>query len=570
MRQTKVLKKVLVFLLAMVLMLPVTVKADDIDNIDRSGVLQINVYHIDNDTKTKTLLQSGSGFLISDSSEGAQYVITNNHVVAINEDIYKQALGLDRLNVKIEVVITRDMTENASVIKASEQADFAILKLDNPIFQKNALTLEPIAPGVTTDVYAMGYPDTINQLQDFTYYTENDVIISKGSVSKDIVSLGGVNYIQHSAIISAGNSGGPLVNADGAVVGINTFSQDTGSGSYYYSLCIKEVTDALDLIGISYRKAGETHAEEPASEAALTTEAGAVTGDGTEEGVSTEAPAAVDKTALQDAISRASGYQSNQYTQESFSKLDTALQTANSLVSSDVATQTDVDNAAAALNDAITNLQPAKGMDTKLIIIIGGVVLLIIIVIVVVIVSGNKAKPAPQPAYTQPRPIQPGPSAPAGQGAMGMTQPRPPVPPVAPPMPPHNTAAPQMSATVNDGAGETSVLNQGSGETTVLNAGQGRAELIRKRTGEHIVISKQLFRIGKERSKVDYCITNDNSISRVHADIVLKDGNYYIIDNNSTNYTFVNGKMAAAKQEVLLSDNDTIKLSEEEFTFKKM
>ena len=112
------------------------------------------------------------------------------------------------------------------------------------------------------------------------------------------------------------------------------------------------------------------------------------------------------------------------------------------------------------------------------------------------------------------------------------------------------------------------MLGYGQGETTVLNGNNHvRASLTRVKTNEKVDITKQLFRVGKERNKVDYCVTNNNAVSRIHADIVYKNGQYFVIDNNSTNYTFVNGQMIAAKQEVALSDGDRIKFAEEEFIF---
>ena len=144
------------------------------------------------------------------------------------------------------------------------------------------------------------------------------------------------------------------------------------------------------------------------------------------------------------------------------------------------------------------------------------------------------------------------------------SRPTPPVPPQQP-----MSQGPQYSSSyMNEGAGETSVLGYGTGETTVLSgSNQAKATLTRLKTTEKVDITKQLFRVGKERSKVDYCITNNNSVSRIHADIVYKNGQYFIIDNNSTNYTFVNGQMIPAKQEVALSSGDNIKFAEEEFTF---
>ena len=117
-----------------------------------------------------------------------------------------------------------------------------------------------------------------------------------------------------------------------------------------------------------------------------------------------------------------------------------------------------------------------------------------------------------------------------------------------------------------EGAGETQLLNEGSGETTLLSeANQQMAVLIKTRTGEKVNIGKREFKIGKERSKVDYCITN-NSVSRIHAIITFENGNYYLQDNHSTNYTYLNGEVVS--QKVMLNNNDRIKFSDEEFQFK--
>ena len=59
------------------------------------------------------------------------------------------------------------------------------------------------------------------------------------------------------------------------------------------------------------------------------------------------------------------------------------------------------------------------------------------------------------------------------------------------------------------------------------------AVLIRKKNNERITITKAVFKIGKERRKVDYCISDNTNISRSHADVVFKDGQFFIIDNNA-------------------------------------
>ena len=126
-----------------------------------------------------------------------------------------------------------------------------------------------------------------------------------------------------------------------------------------------------------------------------------------------------------------------------------------------------------------------------------------------------------------------------------------------------------MSTSLYDaGDAPTSLLNDGAGETTILsNSNQPLATLIKTRTNEKINIGKSTFKIGKERNKVDYCITN-NSVSRVHAIITFENGAYYIQDNHSTNFTFVDGKQLKASEKVKLENNARLKFADEEYQFK--
>ena len=112
------------------------------------------------------------------------------------------------------------------------------------------------------------------------------------------------------------------------------------------------------------------------------------------------------------------------------------------------------------------------------------------------------------------------------------------------------------------------------GETTVLVNGQlpGQNQmipfLIRRKGNEKISLNKPVFRIGKERSYADYFIGDNTAISRSHANIVSRDGEYYLIDTNSTNHTFLNGQMIQSNVETKLAHGDTIRLANEDFEFK--
>ena len=82
-----------------------------------------------------------------------------------------------------------------------------------------------------------------------------------------------------------------------------------------------------------------------------------------------------------------------------------------------------------------------------------------------------------------------------------------------------------------------------------------------------IDLNKPVFRIGKEKSYVDYFIGDNSAISRSHANVISREGQYFITDTNSTNHTYVNGNMIQSNVEVQLADGDKIRLANEDFTF---
>jgi pSer/pThr/pTyr-binding forkhead associated (FHA) protein len=150
--------------------------------------------------------------------------------------------------------------------------------------------------------------------------------------------------------------------------------------------------------------------------------------------------------------------------------------------------------------------------------------------------------------------------------------------PVIPPMPqaPVQPVMPQQAPSqpmANANFGETTVLgvNNNIGETTVLGLAsvntEVKAYLVRTKNNERIIIDKPVFRIGKEKSYVDYFISDNTAISRSHANVVTKDGKYYIVDTNSTNHTYINNTMLQSNVETELTHGTRIKLANEEFEF---
>ena len=91
--------------------------------------------------------------------------------------------------------------------------------------------------------------------------------------------------------------------------------------------------------------------------------------------------------------------------------------------------------------------------------------------------------------------------------------------------------------------------------------------LFRLLTEETISINKPVFRLGKERSYVDYFVTNNNAVSRSHADIITRGNKYFVIDLNSKNHKYINDQMLPVQVEMEIRDGDRLKLGNEEFVF---
>ena len=89
----------------------------------------------------------------------------------------------------------------------------------------------------------------------------------------------------------------------------------------------------------------------------------------------------------------------------------------------------------------------------------------------------------------------------------------------------------------------------------------------RKQNGEEdILINKDDFIIGRLADHVDYAIQN-NSVGKLHAQVLCRNGTCYIKDLNSVNGTFINGNRIDSNKEYELKDNDRVLLANSEFTY---
>ena len=163
-------------------------------------------------TETAEYISTGSGFVIANDKSGT-YIATNCHVI---EDAPEN----------VSVWLGKGDLRRADVVTASAQYDLAILKL-----QFAAPGLRPLKLNLRAKqgmaVYALGYPANADYMSGARAVSSSDITITDGLVSAmremQLAEYGpDVSMLQINAAINPGNSGGPLVDSDGAAVGINT------------------------------------------------------------------------------------------------------------------------------------------------------------------------------------------------------------------------------------------------------------------------------------------------------------------------------------------------------------
>lgn len=126
----------------------------------------------------------------------------------------------------------------------------------------------------------------------------------------------------------------------------------------------------------------------------------------------------------------------------------------------------------------------------------------------------------------------------------------------------------EATALLSEEAEETSLLVEDEEGTTLLDESQASVhypELERLSTGERVSVNKPVFRLGKERSYVDYFVSNNSAVSRSHADIITRGTACFVTDLNSKNRTFINNQAILPQTETQIRDGDILKLANEEF-----
>ena len=174
----------------------------------------------------------GSGFIINE--EG--YILTNYHVIEGAQDI--------------TVTLSDGNEVTATVVNYDQEKDLAMIKLKEGTKVPAVAELgdsDELYPGA--EVIAIGTPLSKNLA-----YTLTKGVISGNDRTIETQTGTSVHLIQTDAAINSGNSGGPLVNTKGQVIGINSMklgSQSTGSATVEgigFAIPINEVKSQIDTL----------------------------------------------------------------------------------------------------------------------------------------------------------------------------------------------------------------------------------------------------------------------------------------------------------------------------------
>ncbi len=181
----------------------------------------------------------GSGFVIDPDG----YIITNNHVVSGARDV---------------VVTLSDGSEHtADIVGTDPRADIALLKID-----QDGLTALPLADlddvSIGQDVIAIGYALDLDLGEGPSFSVTRGIVSQKNRAIREGSPIFGA--VQTDAAINHGNSGGPLINLFGEVVGVNTALQpDSSTGGVAQGIGYAVGSDTVQAIYEQLRENGRVN-----------------------------------------------------------------------------------------------------------------------------------------------------------------------------------------------------------------------------------------------------------------------------------------------------------------------
>ena len=185
--------------------------------------------------KNKQQIASGTGFVYK-SEDGKAYILTNNHVISSGDEAY--------------VVFTNNNQVKTTIVGSDEYADIAVLQVESSDIIAVAELGKSEDTKIGDTVFAVGAP-----LDNAYSWTVTRGILSgkdrmvEVSLSNNSSADWIMKVMQTDAAINSGNSGGPLANSNGEVIGITSLKLvSSGVEGMGFAIPIEDALDYADQI----------------------------------------------------------------------------------------------------------------------------------------------------------------------------------------------------------------------------------------------------------------------------------------------------------------------------------
>lgn len=228
------------------LVLPRTTQADPADiSAAARGVVRVVIIGSNGDEVYP--ISHGSGFAVSPTR-----IVTNAHVVLEAQQDTSLRIGI--------VPSDGEDASYARIIEISQRNDLALLEITDGL-RLPPLTVASSAPDDgardSGEVTSVGYPMNVDRAQGLEIgdiFKPQPPVTSRGFLSGSRPSRQ-FDTILHTAAIARGNSGGPLLDSCGRVLGVNSFGADTegSDGEFYFAVSTPELLPFLRANGVQPR-----------------------------------------------------------------------------------------------------------------------------------------------------------------------------------------------------------------------------------------------------------------------------------------------------------------------------